>query len=447
MRFLFWVYRWLFAVRRWFLRRFTTAGGFVLASLIFAAALTSNPEQTVGYQAFALAGAALAVAMVASLFFRVRLGVQRQLPRFATVGVPLRYRLVIENRTARPQAGLDFMEWFHGDGLDFQTFADRLRTGRGNRSFRLMRIPLPPADVASARPARLPPILPGNRIETMAEVVPLRRGPLHFAGVYLGRCDPLGLFRGLCRVTHASTVMVLPKRHALPVMALPGRTRYQRGGIAFASGIGESEEFVALREYRRGDSPRRVHWRASARIGRPVVREYQDEYFMRHALVLDTFCDASLDGLFEDAVSIAASFACTVPDQESLLDLLFIGPRTVCVTTGRGVGHAEQMREVLACAQPCRNRDFSELEKVVIGHSPRVSGCILVLLDWDTARRRLVESLRARRIPVWALVLVPPGAGTQSAVDRGLEHSDCLVRIESGRVAEGLRRLDLQGTR
>ena len=96
-----------------------------------------------------------------------------------------------------------------------------------------------------------------------------------------------------------------------------------------AAGVGESEEFVALREYRRGDSLRRVHWRSAARRGELIVKEYQDEYFVRHALVLDTFCEASRDALFEEAVAVAASFACTVPDQDSLLDLLFVGPKTV----------------------------------------------------------------------------------------------------------------------
>ena len=90
--------------------------------------------------------------------------------------------------------------------------------------------------------------------------------------------------------------------------------------------MGDSEEFVALRDYRPGDPLKRIHWRTWARIGRPVVREYQDEFFVRHALVFDTFLSAPTPA-FEEAVSVAASFACTVGTQESLLDLLFVGPR------------------------------------------------------------------------------------------------------------------------
>lgn len=70
------------------------------------------------------------------------------------------------------------------------------------------------------------------------------------------------------------------------------------------------------------------------------------------------------------------------------------------------------------------------------------SGCILVLLDWDTARRRLVKQLRHRRIPVWALLLSRPGAGPSPTIEDPLEYPDRLVSIEIGRVAEGLQRLE-----
>ena len=47
---------------------------------------------------------------------------------------------------------------------------------------------------------------------------------------------------------------------------------------------------MSLRDYRPGDPLQRIHWKSFARTGDPVVREYQDEFFERHALILDTFC-------------------------------------------------------------------------------------------------------------------------------------------------------------
>ena len=67
--------------------------------------------------------------------------------------------------------------------------------------------------------------------------------------------------------------------------------RYQEGGVALAANIGRSEEFVSLREYRHGDPVRHIHWRSWAKTGKPIVKEFEDEFFVRHALVLDTFTD------------------------------------------------------------------------------------------------------------------------------------------------------------
>jgi len=170
-------------------------------------------------------------------------------------------------------------------------------------------------------------------------------------------CESLGLARALRPLPAPAALLILPRRYPVPPITLRGARRYQRGGIALAQSVGDSEEFVSLRDYRPGDPLKRIHWRSWARIGRPVVREYQDEFFVRHALVLDTFAAAPTPA-FEEAVSVAASFACTVGTQDSLLDLLFVGPEAHSVMAGRGVGHVDRMLEILAAVRPCRDRPF-----------------------------------------------------------------------------------------
>ncbi|MGH8024685.1 MAG: DUF58 domain-containing protein, partial [Limisphaerales bacterium] len=141
----------------------------------------------------------------------------------------------------------------------------------------------------------------------------------------ISRTDPFGLFRSFARFRAPETVLILPKRYPLPPFILPGGARFQQGGVALASNVGQSDEFVSLREYRQGDPLRRIHWRSWARIGKPIVREFEDEFFSRYALVLDTFSNEPYSEPFEEAVSLASSFASAIRTQESLLDLLFIG--------------------------------------------------------------------------------------------------------------------------
>jgi uncharacterized protein (DUF58 family) len=204
-------------------------------------------------------------------------------------------------------------------------------------------------------------------------------------------------------------VLILPRRYPLPPLALPGALRYQQGGVALAANVGRSEEFVALREYRRGDPLRHIHWRSWAKAGKPIVKEFEDEFFVRHALVLDTFDDEPNSEILEEAVSVAASFACAVLTQESLLDLLFVGNQSYCFTAGRGLAHADQMLEILASVKNCADKPFATLDQLVLNHISAVSGCVCVLLRWDDARRHFITTLRALGIPLLVLLVARPG--------------------------------------
>jgi uncharacterized protein (DUF58 family) len=249
--------------------------------------------------------------------------------------------------------------------------------------------------------------------------------------------DALGLMRSFRRIKMPESVLVLPRRYPLPSLVLEGERQYQPNGVALAAAIGESEEFISLRDYRPGDPLRHIHWRSWARTGRPIVREYQDEFVPRHALILDTFADGSQQEAFEEAVSIAASFACTIDTQESLLDLLFVGPQAICFTTGRGLGQAEQALEILAAVQANRNQSFDSLQQLVLQHARRVGGCIAVFVAWDEQRRELIRQLRQLGLPVLVLVVGPAPA------DPNLSQGAANVHfLEPGRIAEGLARLE-----
>ncbi|HSU54581.1 MAG TPA: DUF58 domain-containing protein [Candidatus Dormibacteraeota bacterium] len=398
-------------LRYWVQRRFTPAGVGVLVAFVIATVMGPDSENNVAYQAFALLLLLLVLAAAFSLSFRARFSAYRALPRFGTVGTPLRYRVFVKNLGQRPQRSLTLLEKLADPRPSFQEWrAAKLAYERRVRSFRVSNRPrVGSFRIAHVEEALVPPLLPGEEGEAHAELVPLRRGVLRFEGLTIARTDPFGLYRAFAKVQIPQTALILPRRYPLPPIALPGTMKYQAGGISLASNVGRSEEFVALRDYRHGDPLRHIHWRSWAKAGKPVVREFEDEFFVRHALVLDTFTDHPQSEIFEEAVSVAASFACSVRTQESLLDLLFVGPDSYCFTSGRGLARSEQMLEVLASVRPCWDTPFGELENLVMEHVQSVSGCICVLLDWDKSRRDFVKKLRTIGMPVLVLVIVPPG--------------------------------------
>lgn len=420
-----------------FQRRFTRGGILVMCSALLAAGLGVDLDQSLAYQLFSLLFVLLLVALVSTVWFRGRFEIHRNVPRLASAGQELSYSVRVSNLTRRPQPGLLLLEDIADGRLTLGQFK-AISNAPGNRSFRQARLPVGRRAVVS--PQVVPAIPPGGSATVWVRVRPLRRGPLRLVGATIARTDPFGLVRAFVKVRAPDTIIVLPRRYPLHAVALPGSLKYQQGGVALASSVGESEEFVSLREYRRGDPMRHIHWKSWARVGKPIIKEFQDEFFVRHALILDTFAKPHEFELFEEAVSVAASFACTIQTQESLLDLMFVGPQAFCFTSGRGLGQVEQLLEVLAAVEMCTDKEFSTLETLVLQHLSSVSGCVCILLGWDKARQSLVQMLRAFGMPLRVLVVVKPGSKPLEpgpmADEPGLFHV-----LEIGKVGEALQRL------
>jgi len=440
LRILYIFYRLFSGARHRAMRRITGPGRAVVVGTVVAAMMGIDPDNTVGYQAFTLLFAMLVVGTVFTFYFRLRCSAVRLLPRFGTAGQPFNYRVAIRNLTPRTQVGLTLLENLADPRPSYRDWkALQLEDEKHIRPFRISRRRRTiPFQLATVKEAVVPPMAAKQEVQTEVQVTPLRRGILQFDSVSLARTDPFGLFRTFVKRPLPQSVLILPKRYWLPPVALPGVMKYQQGGVALASNVGQSDEFVALREYRRGDPIRHIHWRSWAKVGKPIVKEFEDEFFVRHALVLDTFTERPHSDEFEEAVSVAASFACTVLTQESLLDLLFVGTEAYCFTAGRGLAHADQMLEILASVRPCPDRPFSSLETLVLNHASALSGCICVLLAWDEERRDLVAKLKALGLPV--LVLVVCEKVSAKPLDPGpmRDAPEYLHALEIGRIEEQL---------
>ena len=395
------------AAARWIKNHFTPAGRFILVVLAVSATLGMDTNQSVAYQVFTFLLALVVLSFVSSLAAPPRLQVQRWLPGSAMVGEPILYRLIIQNLDKREHSDLVLSE----------------NIPPGNETLRVPE-------------TTLPNLSRFGTSEIQAEVRPVHRGKLNLTAIHVSRPDKLGITRRSQTIPVDSSILVLPKRYRVPPLNLPGSRKYQPGGVALSSSIGESMEFESLRDYRPGDPVRRIHWRSWARTGKLIVKEYQDEYFVRHGLVLDTFPSANNPAIFEEAVSVAASFACSVLTQESLLDLLFVGADAYRFTAGRGLGGPEKMLEVLACVEPCTHRPFQDLHYNVVSRHNSLSGCICVLLAWDEARQEFVRHLESLRVPVLAVVI---NDSSISPITTAPAHHVHVVDI--ARIAEGLARL------
>jgi uncharacterized protein (DUF58 family) len=279
-------------------------------------------------------------------------------------------------------------------------------------------------------------------------LTPLRRGYIGFQGVNVGCPDISGIFRSVYRQTVKDSLLVLPKVYPVPYLQLPGHRHHHQGGVALSSSVGEAAEFHGLRDYRPGDPLRHIHWRSWARTGKPVVKTYEDEYFVRHAMILDTYGGNASTAQFEEAVSVAASLAINVSDQESLLDLMFVDRRAYRFTTGRHTADVQYLLEILACVNPEYQQSFETLAQLVRHHSGQLSSAICVLLQWDEPRQMLVNALSSLGINV-VVIIVTETAHRKTEQDESgpmLGQAQLIHWLRVGDIEQGLARLaHLQG--
>jgi uncharacterized protein (DUF58 family) len=223
--------------------------------------------------------------------------------------------------------------------------------------------------------------------------------------------DPMGLFqRHRAMLNEEDEVLIIPKRYRLPNLDLGGRSEMKVGGETASTVRGEGGEFMGLREYRAGDSLRKIHWKAWARTGQPIVKEFEEMRFPRYGLVLDTSLKESGPELLEEAISVAASFVSTMDRESCLLDLMFVREEPEVFTAGRGVARADRLMEVLARVEGSDEGSYESLRELVLRHAAEMTACVLVFSGWSEERADFLNRLRSSGLEVCVFVI---GAGEE----------------------------------
>ena len=110
--------------------------------------------------------------------------------------------------------------------------------------------------------------------------------PNHVKTVFDRRGRTLGLVRRVSTWDNPETLHVHPRTVRVPFEATGFQLDVE--GVVTAKLSSSDVAFHALRDYEPGDDRRHVHWASSARLGRLVVRQFEETRRSHHLLVLDT---------------------------------------------------------------------------------------------------------------------------------------------------------------
>ena len=265
----------------------------------------------------AFAGALLLVLALARLASRrrlARLGARRNAAAGAFEGDEVRVEIALENRG---RAAVSLVEVADSFGA---ALADRKAL-------------LDPGPLRPGRRHRLAYRTQCSRLWGVYTVGPI--------GVSVS--DALGLFSPRRLVPDIRPFDVFPQVHPVGGLEKLGARPSFAPSEPTAARAGRSAAYLAVRDFRPGDEVRRVHWPASARYGRPMVKEFELDLAPHFTLFLDLARDhragTGRKSTLEYVVRTAASLLATAGRRGDAVQLFGEGREPLAVPPGRGDLH------------------------------------------------------------------------------------------------------------
>ena len=201
-----------------------------------------------------------------------------------------------------------------------------------------------------------------------------------FPGFKLEIADAIGFFRSQQFIARHQTLTVLPFliRPQTTVSVLKHNNLQQHLGHHRHRSSGISSELHGIRDYRPGDPPRTIAWKATAKLGKLMTSEYENEVPVRGTLIVDLggyqFEGRPKASAGDRSISTAASIArLLLADRDPVAALLINDQQTLRIEHGCGERHLAKLMQFLIRTSdtlpPLSHFRFSDLVRVVFEHA------------------------------------------------------------------------------
>jgi uncharacterized protein (DUF58 family) len=247
-------------------------------------------------------------------------------------------------------------------------------------------------------------LMPLRTVERTIRVRCRQRGAYEVEAVSLLVADPLRLYPRRSEQPTQARLLVFPR--IVPLEQIGLRAGLAIGDIrAPAIVLPDPSRPIGVRDYRPGDSPRQIHWKASARRGSIQVKVLERTVRRDLAIYLDVggFDHSWLvyrEALFERAVTAAASLASATIERGGSVSLACGGSDPVALPGHTGLDQFRLILEALAVVQPTEGRPIESMVAATLGRQP--AGTTIVVLTPTPEEPLLAElaPMRRRGYPV-----------------------------------------------
>jgi uncharacterized protein (DUF58 family) len=337
---------------------------------------------------FGVLTAALLISGVYSGAMMMRLSIRRILPAHAIAGEPFVIRYAVRNRS----------RIFPAFSLHFEEVAP----GR--------------PDTPRARPTSVSAWVmhlgPRETVHGESAVTPAARGEIRFGELRVWSSFPFGFLRKSITTDQPQRLLVYPRMFRLRRRILESITPQAAMGMNVTQHAGAGDDYYGLREYRPGESMRRIAWKRTAGREDPVCieRTRPNPPRLRVMVNLTAPKTGAPRELEEDAISLAASIIHEADQAGYEIGLVILGARQEPIPIRRAYWHRHRLLAALAeidldaPRSPAMVRDFSDARHagLVVIHPGAVDPSIVRAEAWHLSARQmghLIEGDERRQAP------------------------------------------------
>jgi uncharacterized protein (DUF58 family) len=217
--------------------------------------------------------------------------------------------------------------------------------------------------------------LPAGAEQSYLNELPTGRRGRHEVGpMTLYRADALGLGRSELLLGETATLWVYPKTHPISAVA-GGLPLHHHDGEATETSPRGSLDIREVRAYVAGDEVRHLHWKATARTGQLMIRDYADPHLPRFTVLLDNRPEIRTSAEFDEAVELAASLVVAAAGADHRCQLLT--PSGLDVSSDSGSDAVQRYLEALCVVMRTNEADLP----LVPGALARSGGGTLVVIS------------------------------------------------------------------
>jgi uncharacterized protein (DUF58 family) len=264
-------------------------------------------------------------------------------------------------------------------------------------------------------------IRPGEPGTIARRVNPCRLGEYSWPPMKIRVGGALGLAWWPKELVHQRRLRVLPD-----LFSRGGELKgIARSGGRAGIGIGAGAEVLRLREYRGGDAPRVIDWKATARAGRLISRDFAQDYGLQIVIVVDAGRSSALRAgtldRFGHYVNVAARLAQFAAEREDLVGLVVYADRPLAaLAPARGVAAVARLRALLAASRVAGTESNPLYAATRVRSLVTHRSLVVLLTDVDdvSANSQLAQAVRFL-LPTH----LPFIAGLSSAAAQAMAHA------------------------